>query len=267
VSIEIKTVKTDRFSMRYFHFGTGARTMVILPGLSLQSVMELADAVTESYRSLTEDFTIYLFDRREDLPEDYTVYDMGRDTAEAMQALGLRDVSLFGASQGGMMAQVIAIEYPELVHRLVLGSTSSHVLPEQYAVIEEWIRLAEAKDAVGLCLDFGRRIYPPAVFEQVRGALADAGKAATEEELRRFVILARAIRGFSVVDRLDRIRCPVLAIGDAGDEVLDADATMEIAEKLDFRPDSRLYLYTGFGHAAFDTAPDYRKRILDFCKD
>ena len=153
------------------------------------------------------------------------------------------------------------------MHKLVLGSTSSHVQPEQYAVIEEWIRLAEEKDAVGLCLDFGRRIYPAAVFEQVRGALAEAGKAATGEELRRFVILARAIKGFSVVDRLEQIHCPVLALGDAGDEVLDADATMEIAEKLDFRPDFRLYLYTGFGHAAFDTAPDYRRRILDFYKD
>ena len=267
MSIEINTVKTGCFSMRYFHFGTGAHAMVILPGLSLQSVMNLADAVAESYRSLKEDYTIYLFDRREELPPDYTVYDMGRDTAKAMQALGLHDVYLFGASQGGMMAQVIAIEYPELVHKLVLGSTSSHVLPEQYEVIEGWIRLAEEKDAVGLCLEFGRRIYPPAVFEQVRDALADAGKAATGEELRRFVILARAIKDFSVVDRLDQIRCPVLAIGDAGDEVLDADATMEIAEKLDFRQDFRLYLYTGFGHAAFDTAPDYKKRILDFFKD
>ena len=70
-----------------------------------------------------------------------------------------------------------------------------------------------------------------------------------------------------MADLLDRIRCPVLALGDAGDEVLDADATMEIAQELDFRPDFRLYLYTGYGHAAFDTAPDYRKRLLDFFKD
>lgn len=33
---------------------------------------------------------------------------------------------------------------------------------------------------------------------------------------------------------------------------------MEIAEKLDFRPDFRLYMYMGHGHADFDDAPDYR---------
>lgn len=49
--------------------------------------------------------------------------------------------------------------------------------------------------------------------------------------------------------------------------MLDSDATMEIAEKLDYRDDFRLYMYTGFGHASFDTAPDYRKRVMDFFLD
>ena len=37
-----------------------------------------------------------------------------------------------------------------------------------------------------------------------------------------------------------------------------------VAEKLDNRTDCALYMYNGYGHAAFDTAPDYRKRIYDF---
>ena len=53
----------------------------------------------------------------------------------------------------------------------------------------------------------------------------------------------------------------MLALGVYEDHVLDSDATMEIAENLDNREDFVLYMYTGFGHAAFDTAPDYRKRI------
>ena len=68
-------------------------------------------------------------------------------------------------------------------------------------------------------------------------------------------------------DRLSGIRCPVLAVGVFEDAVLDADATMEIAEALDPRPDFRLYMYTGYGHAAFDTAPDYRDRMRRFLLD
>ncbi len=46
--------------------------------------------------------------------------------------------------------------------------------------------------------------------------------------------------------------------------VLGADATMEIAQALDERKDFRLYMYTGYGRAAFDTAPDYRQRLAGF---
>ena len=264
MSIPIETVRTDRFSMDYFRFGKGEKTLVILPGLSVQSVMGAADAVAAAYESLTDRYTVYVFDRRAQLPETYPVREMARDTAEAMQALGLEKVCLFGASQGGMMAQVLAIEYPELVGRMVLGSTAARVDEEQYRELEEWIRLAKEGDREGLYLAFGREIYPPAVFEQYREALLAAAGTVTDAELARFVILAEGTKGFDVVSELDRIRCPVMAVGVFDDAVLGADATMEIAVNLDFRGDFRLYMYTGYGHAAYDTAPDYRQRILRF---
>ena len=262
--MKIDKVITGNFTMEYFRFGGGEKTLVILPGLSIQSVMSAADAVASAYASLAGQYTIYVFDRRSDLPQRYTVRDMAQDTAEAFRALGLRKVCLFGASQGGMIAQVIAVEHPELVGKLVLGSSSPHVRPEQYAVLEEWIRFAKAGDREGLYLDFGREIYPPEIFESSRDALTEAAKTVTERDLERFVILAEGTKDFNIADELDRIQCPVLAIGVFEDKVLDSDATMEIAEKLDVHPDFRLYMYIGFGHAAFDTAPDYRARILRF---
>jgi len=263
MGIPIETVKTDGLEMRYFRFGRGERPFVILPGLSVKSVMDSAEAVAEAYAMFAEEYTVYVFDRRSRLPAVYTVRDMGRDTAAAMAALGLRDVYLFGASQGGMIAQVIAIEHPELVNRVVLGSTASHAEKALSPLFDRWIALAEAGDGVGLYLAFGEAIFPPEVFEASRQALSDAGRTVTDEELRRFVILAKGTEDFSVAGELDRIRCPVLAIGSYEDRVLDSDATMEIAERLDLPP-QELYLYTGYGHAAFDTAPDYKERILRF---
>ena len=264
MSIQIETVRTERFSMNYFRFGRGGKTLVILPGLSIQSVMGAADAVAAAYQSLEDRYTIYVFDRRAELPSLYTVRDMARDTAEAFAALGLRKVCLFGASQGGMIALVLAVEHPELVGKMVLGSSSAHVQQAQYRVIEDWVRLAKAGDREGLYLAFGREIYPPEVFKQYRDTLIAAAATVTDAELSRFIILAEGIKEFNVSDELEKIRCPVLALGVYEDAVLDSDATMEIAEKLDDRPDFRLYLYVGYGHAAFDTAPDYRQRILSF---
>ena len=262
--MEIETVRTEDFRMEFFRFGHGERTLVILPGLSVQSVMGAADAVAAAYKPLEDEFTVFVFDRRTELPPIYTIRDMARDTAGAFRALELRDVCLFGASQGGMIALVLATEYPELVGRLALGSSTARMTESQYRVLAEWVELAKKRDRTGLFLSFGREIYPPAVFRQCRESRLAAAETVTDAELDRFIILTEGTRGFDAADRLDRIRCPVFAIGAFEDRVLDSDATMEIAEKLDHRADFRLYMYTGFGHAAFDTAPDYRERLRRF---
>lgn len=262
--IEIKTVITETFAMRYFQFGTGAKQMVILPGLSVQSVMDAADAVASAYESLTDDFTIFVFDRREALPETYSIREMARDTAEAIKTLGLRDVSLFGASQGGMIALEIALELPELVRRLALGSAAARVGEEQYRVIGKWVELAERKDAVGLYLAFGEAVYPPAVFQLFRPALINAARTVNETDLMRFVTLAEGTKGFDVTDRLNGISCPVLVLGAADDAVLGSSASRELIESRTKEPPFACHFYDGYGHAAFDTAPDYKERLMQF---
>ncbi len=261
---ESGVVRKDGIEMEYCRFGSGKRTLVILPGLTIQSALIAAAAIEEGYAVMKEDFTAYVFDRRKNIPGGYSIYDMADDTATVIKELGLHDVYIFGASQGGMIAMAIAARYPELVRKAVLGSTSPHVKPEQREVLDRWIALAEKKDREGLCREYGRAIYPPAVYEQYRDYFSDMAKTVTDVELERFLILARSIVGFDISGELKKIQCPVLAIGAYEDQVLDDDATMEIAVNLDHRQDFELYMYVGYGHAAFATAPDYRKRIHDF---
>ena len=257
-------VNTNGFQMEYCKFGSEPKTFVILPGLSVQSVLGSADAIEDAYSLMKKGFTTYVFDRRKEIPEDYSIIDMADDTAAAMKELGLSDVHIFGASQGGMIAMTIAIRHPELVAKLVLGSTSSHVTSKQQAVIDKWIELAEKKDSHALYQEFGKEVYPPAVYEQYKDYFSEVAKTVTDEEMERFVILAKSIKSFNETDELKKINCPVLTLGVFEDPVLDSDATMEIAENLDYRPDFALYMYIGYGHAAFDTAPDYKQRIYDF---
>lgn len=262
--IKVETVKTPDFSMDYFKFGKGERIFVILPGVSVQSVMESADAVAAAFAEAHEDFTFYCFDRRKELPAEYSIYDMARDTTEAIKQLGLSDIYLFGASQGGMIAMTIAIENPKLVKKLALASTSSHITEQQYESLNKWVELAKKGDREGLYLCFGQMVYPPATFEQFKQYFIDTSKTVTDEDLERFIIIASGTKDFNVTDRLKEIQCPVLTTGTFEDEVLDSDATMEIAQELDDKEGFKLFLYTGFGHASFDTAPDFRKRVYDF---
>ncbi|MBQ1536394.1 MAG: alpha/beta hydrolase [Ruminococcus sp.] len=260
--IHTGTVKTDEFSMDYLKFGRGERTLVILPGLSVQRVMLSANAVANAYKQLTEDFTVYLFERRNELPGIYSVYDMARDTIKAIEALGLERFSLLGASQGGMIAMVIASEKPMLVEKLILASTSAAVTDKQYeALFDGWIRLAEAGDKQGLYLAFGESIYPDEIFEQSKKLIIQAAKTVTDKDLERFIILARGIKGFDMTERLGSITCPVLVIGSADDKVIEPDAIKAIKT-----PSCEVYMYEGYGHAVYDTAPDFKERILEFLR-
>lgn len=262
--IQIETVGTDGFSMDYFRFGQGRDPLVILPGLSVQSVAHYADAVASAYRSLTDAYTVFVFDRRKELPAVYPVADMARDTAAAMRVLGLRKTALFGASQGGMIAMLIAMRQPELVGKLVLCSTSARVAEPECRTVEQWARLAAAGNAADLYLAFGAAIYPQTVFEPLRAFLAETAQSVTDGELRRFAILAEGTRGFDVLQDLHQIRCPVFLVGSKDDAVLGFDATVQMAQRLQGRPGFALHVYDGFGHAAYDTAPDFRERMRQF---
>lgn len=260
--MQMNTIQTDAFSMDYCTFGQGQNTLVILPGVSILRVMGSAEAIEQSYKPLTRDFTIYVFERRNDMPPVYTVKEMARDTAEVILALKIAPVALFGASQGGMMAMVIAMEHPELVQKMILGSTSAVITEAHYQkMFEGWTRLARTGDAASLYLAFGEALYPRDVFERSQTLIRDLARSVTREDLNRFIIQTEGLRGFDVEKDLGRIECPTLVIGSRDDQVLGGEASERIAERLKH---GQLHLYDGFGHAAFDIAPDYRDRMLRF---
>ena len=260
--MRIDTVRAGGFTMDYCQFGGGKAPLVILPGLSVQRVMASANAIGSAYRALARDFTIYVFERRNDMPEPYAVGDMARDTVLALEALGLGPVNLFGASQGGMMAMQIAIEHPALVKRLALGSTSPRVSDARYRrVFAPWARLARAGDAAALYTAFGERVYPKRWFDKLRPLLLDAAKAVTDEDLRRFATTTEGLEGFDVADALAGIACPTLVLGAKDDRVLDPADSEQIAARVG---GCENHLYEGYGHAAYDLAPDYRARLLRF---
>ena len=264
--IKIETVRTGSVEMDYFRFGRGRDALVILPGVSVQSVMLFPDLVADAYKVLTEDFTLYVLDRRKDAADGYSIAEMAEDTAEAIEAIGLQQVSIMGVSQGGMIAMEIAVRHPDLVKSLVLACSSAHVKKETDDLFKEWIRLAESGDAEALYLKFGETVYSRKMFEGSRDLLIKAAETVTEEELGRFIIFAKSMLGFDYRDELDKISCPVFVVGAEDDRVLMPDASPVIMEHLTRQDDHVLKMYNGYGHAVFDEAPDFKESMLEFLK-
>ncbi len=258
--MEILTVKNDEFEMDYFTFGTGKQPLVILPGISVQSVMLSAEAVAEAYSCFGNTHTVWLFDRAKQLKKGCTVTDMADDTAKAMKQLGLQNADIFGTSQGGMIAMCIAVRYPELVHKLVLGSTSARLNDKCSAVLRNWVCLADEGETVKLNRDMSEKVYSPSFYEKYRDYFKMTENNGSPQELQRFSAMAGAAVGFDIYNELDRIKCPALVIGADEDKVVSGRASEEIAEKLG----CELYIYKGYGHAVYDEASDYKERLMAF---
>lgn len=264
---KIEKAVTGVFTNEYFRFGKGKTPLVILPGVSVQSVMLFADAIEEAYAPLADGFDIYVLDRRKELPEKYDVYGMAKDTAEVFDALGIKNACVFGASQGGMIALVLALTRPDLVGKLALGSTCARISGETKAKIDVWAKAAEEKDAEKLFFEFGRLVYPKEVFEASKDALSAAAKAATPEELSRFAVFVRAMDGFDVSQSLGSLSCPVLLLASSDDGVFGKEDFELMKNGLKEIRGFAFHLYDSYGHAAYDLAPDYKERLLRFFKE
>ena len=257
-SILLQTADSGSFTMNYVRFGSGKRNLIILPGLSVQSVLLSASAVESAFKAFEKVFTIYLFDRRNELPSSYTVYDMAEDMASVLKKLGLKHNCIFGASQGGMMTLCLAAKHPNLVEKICLGSASAKVT--DFQVFDQWISFAKAGNAKDLYLSFGKAVYPNSIFEKSKAMLEAASKTVTKAELERFIILASAMRGFDATDLVSQITCPALIIGSSDDKVLGPDASPLIAKNI---PNAKLVMYNDYGHAVYDTAPDFLTQLKD----
>ena len=255
-----KRLAINGIEMDYGHFGDGPRTMVIIPGMSVQSVMPSLESIAAAYRAFTERYTIYVFDRKKDFPDTYPVTGMAEDTASAMKLLGIRDADVFGASQGGMIALALAIGHPELVHRLAVASTHARPCFIGMETMKLWKRLAEEGSKEDLNRNVYQRVYSPAFYSRYARAFKMLESAGTAEDLRRFAIMAQATMDFDVFDQLDKIKCPVWVSGSYKDEVLGAQGSIDISERLG----CPIHMYAEAGHAAYDEEKDFSGRLLAF---
>ncbi len=257
----VKTVSIGKKEMEYICFGKeDGEVLVVLPGLALKSVMGSAEAIVPAYSVLGEEYRIYLFDHIKEEPEGYTIADMAADTLLAFKELGIEKAHIMGVSMGGMVAQSLALASPETASSLILCSTSSNVKALDKEAFDVWKELAEKRDEENLSDAFGKYVYTPSFYEKYKDVIISSGKGASELEYSNFLVSLSAICDFDISDRLKEIKCPVFVIGAGDDRVLGSDSSYCIAKALD----CSIYVYEGYGHGAYDEAPDYLGRIKDF---
>lgn len=257
------TLQIGNAAMDYIRFGNGPRILIMLPGLgdSLRSMKGTALPMALMYRVFAKDFTVYAFSRRTALPEGYTTRDMAKDQAEAMTKLGIERADVFGVSMGGMIAQWLAIDFPEKVDKLILTVTSARLNPILTESIEEWSACAKRGDHTAFMDSNVRRIYSDGYYRQNRWMVPIMGKLTKPKSYDRFFVQANACLTHNAFDALCQIQAQTLVIGGEQDKALGGEPSREIAGQIS---NAELRMYEQWGHGLYEEAKDFNQGILDF---
>ena len=247
----------------YIRFGSGKKPLIMIQGLNTRGIKGAALSLAYMYRIFAKEYTVYLFDRRPVVYDGITVRDMAADIASAMDALGLRNADVFGTSQGGMIAQYLAIDRPDLVRKLVLAVTLSRNNDTVKQVVGDWIEMAERGDMKRFVLDMAEKMYSETYVKKYRPLMPLLTILQKPKDVKRFVILAKSCLTCDTYDILDKIKCPTLVIGGKQDKVVSGVASEEIAEKLG----CALHMYENLGHAAYEEAQDFNQMVYDFLSE
>ena len=198
-----------------------------------------------------------------------TIEEMARDAVTFIRALGLDQVDLFGFSLGGMIAQVIAQQQPQLVRKMIIAGTG----PAGGEGIDKVTRITYLDTARGLLtrqdpkqfLFFTRTPNGRRAGKQFLARLAertnDRDKAISVSSFRAQL---KAIHrwGQQTPADLGSIHQPVLVMNGDSDTMVPTQNTIDLHRRL---PNSQLVIYPDAGHGGvFQFHADFVKRALEF---
>ena len=246
----------------YITFGTGNKNLIMIQGLNTRGIKGAGLGLAFMYRIFAKEYKVYLFDRRPDIWEGITVRDFAKDIAAAMEQLNIKNADVIGVSQGGMIAQYLAIDRPDLVHKLVLAVTLSKNNDTVKSVINSWREMTKQGNMKKFVEDMAYKMYSEEYRKRYKPFLPLLTIIQKPKDVNRFILLAKSCLTCEAYEELDKITCPVLVIGGKQDKVVSGEASQEIADKLN----CEIYLYENLGHAAYEEAKDFNKRVLEFLK-
>lgn len=160
-----------------------------------------------------------------------------------------------------MIAQYLAIDNPEMVKKLVLAVTLSRQNETVQKAVSSWIRMAEANDYKSLIIDTAEKSYTEKSLKRYRMLYPVLTRVGKPKDFNRFIIQANACICHDSYSELDKIKCPTLVIGGDSDNVVGNNSSEEIAERIKY---SKIHIYKGLGHMAYEEAKDFNCRVIGF---
>jgi len=242
----------------YFTEGGSGSPLLLVHGLMVTG--EMFEPVIEHFatrhRVIVPDLRGH--GRSRGLPPPYTAAQLASDLARLLDHLGIDSTAVLGYSQGGAIAQQLALDHPGRCDRLVLACTYAFNM----ATPREWLEGHLTPLLIGV---LGTRRFAKLVVSQgaqqlgrkraewLAGLLADQDRAL-------MVSAWRETMAFDSRRRLTEIGCPTLVVAGSNDQAVPIHHAQMLHDGI---RGSRLVIIDGADHALIWTHPDEFMRVTD----
>ena len=189
---------------------------------------------------------------------------MAADVFDLLDGLGLDAAHVVGLSMGGMIAFQMAVDRPERVRSLVVVNSGPELVARTVSErLRVWQRLALARvfKPARTAQFLGPRLFPKPEQAELREMFIAQW---AQNDPRAYRAAMRALVGWSVLDRVEALRCPTLII--SGDRDYTPPGYKERYTAL--IPGARLVVIEDSGHATpIDQAEEFNACVLEFLGD
>lgn len=266
------SVAVPNADIHYEVFGDGAPLLFLAQTAWYGGVWKL-----EQVPDLSRDHRVIVFDQRGTgkstaTGKDFSTARLAADAIAVLHDLGIGKASICGHSNGGRVAQIIALDYPERVDKLLLASAGG-----------SGSKNAQSGLPLGMVLEIVEKGYPGyARIHSIETGFTEAFVKAHPDRVERLMqnvaanlvppeIFLRHVlgrQGTETTSRLKDIKAPTLVmVGDDEDHGASSDLThlafaKILAEKI---PGAKLTVFPGEGHNYWFSAPQaFNKAVRDF---
>lgn len=244
-------IQLDEVSLHYEEQGVGS-PLLLLHGLGSTAADwdEVAPRLAEKHRLIAPDVRGH--GRSDKPPGAYNVPLFAADLAAFCDRRGLSGIHVAGISMGGMLAFELAVRRPDLVRSLVIVNSGPDMVPRSLRfrmLMATRLLLLRVLGPAGLARILAGKLFPrPEQAEQRRRIEERLGRNDRDAYLRA----TRGLIGWTVLDELPAIACPVLVLASDGDYTPVADKQAYLGRL----KHAQLEVIRDSGHAATADQPE-----------
>lgn len=250
-------------SLHYESHGSG-EPLLLVPGLG-----GVGASFFKQIPELAKHYRVIVHDHRgcgqSDKPiMQYSLEQMAQDVLRLMDGLEIGRAHLLGHSTGGAIGQIIALEQPQRLHKLILSSTWTHGDAFFTRLFEARHALLKNLGPLGYIRGSTPNLYPGWWIAQNEKMINEQEKQQAAAFPPTEVMLSRieAIMRFDRREQISRIRTPTLVSVAADDSVTPPYFAQALAQAI---PGAKLKVFTQGGHLLYQVVDkEYTAVVLEF---